>query len=217
MTYVQDCLLGDGLKVIAAVYLQLVNSPVTRAALGDRLTKGVMMKKRIPKNLMIGAMLGSLCFSTTGHTQRPPETPAEHLIDAQFKFSKALMQEALDSKDGAMKASFYLADCHGFQSELYAHLTRNVEISLKDIQMNESLASDSQRAGYAATFLIFNHMSKPDQHVNFISRDTRKQWKPKLESMGDKLSEAVWEKLLECKQVVPMSNYLFERGLKETR
>jgi|GEM_PF-4810541 len=166
-----------------------------------------MIKTLLLKPLTYAALSG-LIIPTLAHTQSASWTPAQ-------QYSKDLYKKALSGQDGAFEVSYALASCHGFQSALYSHLTKDVEIAIRDIQMNETIAKDSQRAGYAAALIIFNYKAKPDQHVNIISQSVRQQWNIKFQDMDDRIDDAVWEKLLACKQLAPLSDYLFNRALDE--
>jgi len=169
------------------------------------------MIKRLLFRPLAYAVFACAITPAFAHSQSAPFT---QITEAQ-QYSKSLYEKALSGREGALAVSYTLASCHGFQSAFYAHLTRDVELVLRDIQMSEAIARDSQRAGYAATFLIFEHKSDPDVHVNLISRSVRREWETKLDVMGDDLEATVWDTLLKCKRIAPLSNYLFEESLKE--
>ncbi len=142
-------------------------------------------------------------------------------LERQQDYSIALLEKSKSGESGAIEVATILAGCHGFLTELHSFQTRRVKIALKDIIMNEATARDGQRAGYAAIYIMFNHVERPDVYVDQISQSARVLWREEISKMPDSLNHTdhralkTLEKLLECKQAAPLSNYLFQASLKE--
>lgn len=156
------------------------------------------MKKRQRTLPLLSAILAGLAFGIPGAAQSPP-------LDAQ---QAELINRALSGKEGAFEVSARLASCFGFQSELYNHLTRKVEMSMEDIELYETISSQSLRNGLVAVVLIFNDQARPDKHVNEIADTARAKWKPKLAQMTGKLDQQVWAELAQCYRISPVTDYM---------
>jgi len=156
------------------------------------------MKKRLQSLPILLAALTSLALGRPAIAQSPP-------LDAQ---QLALLNKGLSGKDGALEVSAQLAACYGFQSELYNHLTRRVEMSLEDIELYNTISRQSLRDGLVAVVLIFNYQPRPNKYVNEIADVTRATWKPKLAQMTGKIDKYVWAELAQCYRLAPVTEYM---------
>lgn len=155
------------------------------------------MKKRLHNLPLLSAVLTSLALSSPATAQSPP-------LDAE---QQALFSKAFSGKEGAFEVSALLADCYGFQSELYNHLTHRVEMDMEDIELYETISGHSLRDGLVAVILIYNYQPRPRKYVDEVADVTRAQWKPRLAQMTGALDKDVWDKLAMCYRVAPVTEY----------
>lgn len=164
------------------------------------------MKKRLHSLPILSAVLTSLALGSPSAAQSPP-------LDAE---QLALFNKGLSGKDGALEASALFASCYGFQSELYNHLTRRVEMNMEDIELYDTISSQSLRDGLVAVVLIYNYQPRPNKHVNEIADVTRAKWKPKLAQMTGKIDKDVWSELAQCYRIAPVTEYMLSLRDTET-
>ena len=156
------------------------------------------MKKRLHSLPILSAVLTSLAIGSQAAAQSPP-------LDAE---QLALFEKGLSGKEGALEVSAQFATCFGFQSELYNHLTRKVEMSLEDIELYDTISSRSLRDGLTAVVLIFNYQPRPNKYVNEIADAARAEWRPRLAQMPGKIEKDVWAELAECYRIAPVTEYM---------
>ena len=159
------------------------------------------MKKRLQYLSVILAGLGGLTIGQAASAQSPP-------LSAYSDYQRSLVNKAMSGKDGAYEVSSLLARCHGIQSEFFYQRSRAVKITMDDVELYEEITSQALRAGITSMVLIFNYQPRPDDYINNISNKARDEVRPLLSNASGKIGEPMLEKLLQCKRIAGVSEYM---------